>query len=227
MASPFVVRFQDDETFEQARDLLVGLEFIATLQIRTPLAVLEHHGEFHPGPPSAAPKYASLADGFWSYKTKSLSELARRPLPTLDKSESLQASDIGPIEASHYLPFLKQFRRIVESDDSVENKLLRLAQLRQNNSEFEALWSRLEVAYPDFPTSFFYLQLTAVPGIGRILARRLFQHGFVDLATLQSAAGEQLEAVPGVGSKLAKKIREREQTVQLLRRNADWHSFAT
>lgn len=202
------MRFQDDETFEQGRDLLNGLEFVATLQIRTPLAVLQHHGEFHPGPPSAAPKYSSIADGFWSYKTKSWSELARRPLAITEDPESTQASDIGPITASQYLPFLKQFRMIVETDQSVENKLPQLAQFRRRSPQFEDIWCRLEKTYPHFPASFFYRQLAAVPGIGHALARRLFEHGFVDLATLQSATEAEVKQVPGVGSKLAKRIRE-------------------
>ena len=41
--------------------------------------------------------------------------------PALDESGSLQASDIGPILAGRSLPFLKQFRTIVEADDSVED----------------------------------------------------------------------------------------------------------
>src|SRR5437870_10796764 len=130
MPSPFVVRFQDDETFEQARDVLAGLEFIATLQIRTPLAVLQHHGEYHPGPPSAAPKYGSLADGFWSYKTKSWDQLAGRRLGLPEQPEPTYASDISPIAASKYLPFLQQFRHIVEKEGSVEEKLCQLEKLK-------------------------------------------------------------------------------------------------
>jgi hypothetical protein len=205
---PLVIRFQDDQTFEEGRDVLAGLEFIATLQTRTPLAVLQHHGELHPGPPSAAPKYSSIADGFWSYKTKSWSELAGRPLAAPKDPESTQASDIGPITASQYLPFLKQFRMIVEPDQSVASKLSQLAQLRCRNPQFGDIWCRLEKTYPDFPPSFFYSQLEVVPGIGNALARRLFEHGFVDFRALQSATESQLKQVPGVGSKLTKSIRE-------------------
>jgi hypothetical protein len=208
LPSKFVVRFQDDETFQQGRDVLAGLTFVATLQLRTPLAVLERHGEFHPGPPSAAPKYSSLADGFWSYKTKSWSELAKRPLSLPKEPESFHASDIGPIAPSQYLPFLREFRRIVETNKLVEDKLSQLDQLRHQAPQFEEIWSRLESRYSDFPDSFFYMQLTAIPGIGRALARRLFQQGFVNLTTLQAASDTQLKEVPGLGPKLAKKIRE-------------------
>jgi hypothetical protein len=207
-ARPFVIRFQDDETFEQARDVLAGLTFVATLQLRTPLAVLEHHGEFHSGPPSAAPIYSSIADGFWSYKTKSWSELANRQLTVPDEPESLHASDIGPITPNEYLPFLKEFRRIVETNASVHQKLSQLDQLRHATSEFEKIWIRLESAYLDFPNSFFYMQLTAIPGIGRATARRLFHYGFVNVATLQASSDAQLNHVPGLGPKLTKGIRE-------------------
>jgi Helix-hairpin-helix domain len=207
-ARPFVIRFQDDETFEQARDILTGLTFVATLQIRTPLAVLKHHGEFHPGPPSAAPIYCSLADGFWSYKMKPWSEFAKLELPVPEEPESSHASDIGPITPSEYLPFLKEFRGIVETNASVNEKLSQLNQLRHAPMQFEQIWIRLESAYPEFPESFFYMQLAAIPGIGRALARRLFHHGFVDVATLRAASDAQLKQVPGLGTKLTRRIRE-------------------
>lgn len=207
-ARPFVIRFQDDETFERGRDVLAGLTFVATLQIRTPLAVLQHHGDFHPGPPSAAPVYCSIADGFWSYKTKSWSELANRQLRLLNETESLHASDIGPIAPSEYLPFLKEFRGIVETSASVSEKLSQLNQLRHATSYLEGIWIRLERAYPDFPDSFFYMQVTAILGIGRAMARRLFRHGFLNVAMLQTASDALLKQVPGLGPKLTRKIRE-------------------
>lgn len=64
---PFVVTFHNDDTFPAAREVSHGLIFVATLQIRTPLVVLKHHGERYPGPPSAAPQYGSFADGIWTY----------------------------------------------------------------------------------------------------------------------------------------------------------------
>lgn len=204
----FVVRFQDDETFQQNLDVLDGLTFVATLQLRTPLAVLQHHGEFHPGPPSAAPTYASLADGFWSYKTKSWSQLAGRPLSLANEPESCCASDIGPIEPSKYLPFLKAFREIAEAQDSVDQKLFQLLALRDTSPEFLKIWCQLEQAYPNFPQSFFYLKLTAIPGIGSTMAQRLFQCGLRDIAALQKTTDAELKLVPGMGSKLIGRIRD-------------------
>jgi hypothetical protein len=204
---PFVIRFQNDETFNQNRDVLDGLTFVATLQLRTPLAVLQHHGEFHPGPPSAAPKYASLADGFWSYKTKSWAQLAGRQSFVPEEPETVHASNIGPIKASNYLPFLKRFREIVERQNPINQKLSQLQELRNESSDFHQIWSRLENTYADFPTSFFYLQLAAIPGIGPKLAKRLFESGLQDITAVQNAADAQLKSVPGLGSKLISRIR--------------------
>jgi hypothetical protein len=203
-----VIRFQGDNTFQQNRDVLEGLTFVATLQLRTPLAVLQHHGNFHPGPPSAAPKYASPADGFWCYKTKSWSALAGRSLSLPEESECSIASDIGPIEPNKYLPFLKAFREIVEGNDSIDQKLSRLLNLRVANSKFSEIWCRLEKVYPDFPRSFFYLKLTLIPGIGAKMAQRLFQYGFKDIADVQNATDAELKRVPGLGSKLISRIRD-------------------
>lgn len=240
MQRPFVIRLQDDQTFWDARDIIKGLIFVATLQIRTPLSVLEHHGERHPGPPSAAPKYGSPADGYWQYETKTWAELAgpkaARPLPTLPLADFQQnfeqklvehgfstpktqeiasnyeagqmASDIGPITPGEYLPFLKAFRGIVETSTNVLVKLKQLSDLCQRNPQFVSIWQRLEQHYDDFPASFFYVQLTTIPGIGSKISRRLFEAGFKDFDSIRSASDRALQRVPGIGSKLLKVIRE-------------------
>lgn len=201
------MQFQDDDAFQRNRDVLDGVIFIATLQIRTPLSVLQHHGEFHPGPPSAVPKYGSLADGIWIYKTKSWSELAGRKVRE-PITESCCASDIGPIQASKYLPFLKKFRTIVESNDSVDQKLALLFELRNSSEDFRDTWSRLQDVYPNFPQSFFYLQLAVIPGIGATTAERLFNFGFRTINDLQCASESELKRVPSLGTKLISRIRD-------------------
>jgi ERCC4-type nuclease len=97
----------------------------------------------------------------------------------------------------------------------VESKLQRLFALRDAEVRFQQIWARLEAAYPDFPESFFYLQLTAIPGIGAKLAQRLFKAGLRDIATTLSAPDSVLRSVGGVGPRLIQNIRnfvEVEQT---------------
>ena len=114
-------------------DLIKHYQFIATLSLRTPLAILERHAETHPGPTEDLPRIASQQDGIWIPITKSWSELAgpkvsttvREQLRALAaRTQETMASDVGPVpeDGGDYLPFLKAFRAIVESSDTADNK---------------------------------------------------------------------------------------------------------
>jgi len=147
-------------------DHLEGYEFSATLQIRTPLEVLRHHGELFRGPLDQAPKYGTWteggysADGIWVPKTKSWAELAREAGGNVEAAarmdretpESTYASDIGPTTPSKYLPFLLDFRDIVEGEGEAEEKIERVKAL---GSTHRAIYKRVQGTYPDFPEGFF------------------------------------------------------------------------
>src|SRR5919108_1501914 len=99
-------------------DVIKGYEFIATLQLRTPLRVLQHHGEVREWSENGLPQYAqSLWEGIWLPVTKTWAELAGAHGNTAaalaaDKvPEGSIASDIGPIpqNGGTYLDFLKAF----------------------------------------------------------------------------------------------------------------------
>ena len=196
-------RVGDDALYEANADILDGIEFMATLQLRTPLAVLEHHGEVFEGPPSKAPRYGSQADGIWVPKTKSWSQMG---LNLQEPPESTCASEIGPIKPAVYLPFLKAFRRIVEADRPHEDKLRNLQQLEGRSTSFAEIWVRLQKAYADFPHSFFYFELTELPGVGGKTARSLYQAGFRSVQEVLTASREALLAVPGIGRGTVDKI---------------------
>jgi hypothetical protein len=58
-------------------DIIKGYRFSATLQLRTPLRVLQHHGELQPWSENGLPAYArSLWEGIWLPVTKTWAELA-------------------------------------------------------------------------------------------------------------------------------------------------------
>jgi hypothetical protein len=58
-------------------DVIKGYEFCATLQLRTPLRVLQHHGEVQQWSESGLPRYAHfLWEGIWLPITKTCAELA-------------------------------------------------------------------------------------------------------------------------------------------------------
>jgi len=197
------IRLQDDESFEANRDAIEGLQFCATLHLRTPLAILRHHGELFAGPPSAAPKYGNSADGIWNYKTKSWAQVG---INMTELPESQHATDIGPMKASEYLPFLLDFREIVESNEPHTVKLARLEGLSQKAGLFSAIWGRLQSTYDDFPNSFFYVEFTKLPGVGRKMAKKLYDSGFCSVTEIVNSTKERLMSIPGMGMATAEKI---------------------
>lgn len=206
LGTPTVIyRQEDDQSYFGNQDVLRGLRFNATLQIRTPLSVLQHHGELFEGPPGAAPRYGAMADGFWVPEPKTWAELG---FDLAEGRESTHASDVGPVSPSDYLPFLIDFRTIVESVAVVPEKIARLNTLRSKSAAYRDLWQRLEAAYPEFPDSFFYHEFTKITGVGQKTARALYVAGFQCLSDLAAVEGAQLQRIPGVGAKTAKGIVE-------------------
>ncbi|PZR75190.1 MAG: hypothetical protein DLM73_05975 [Chthoniobacterales bacterium] len=58
-------------------DVIKGYRFTATLQLRTPLRILQHHGEVREWSENGLPQYAqSLWEGIWLPVTKTWAELA-------------------------------------------------------------------------------------------------------------------------------------------------------
>lgn len=201
--SKITYKHNDDRSYEKNVDVLAGLEFFATLQIRTPLNVLNHHGELFNGPPSQAPNYASQADGIWIPKTKSWAELG---IDIEEMSQGQCASDIGPVTPEEYLPFLKNFRRIVESNKSVEQKIVLIRELQTHSNNYKIIFKRLQKSYGEFPEAYFYMQLMQLPGVGKKTAHNLFQQGYCSKEQVLSANQEELTQVPGIGINTAKKI---------------------
>ncbi|MEQ1792729.1 MAG: hypothetical protein ABL970_00945 [Nitrospira sp.] len=130
-------------------DVLKGFRFHATLSIRTPAAVLEHHGEVLSTLSEQLPQYGSTRDGIWLPEVKSWgqliaesggnAELGNRLDAVEDLSACTVATDIGPMPNSGnvYYRFLLGFRHIVDSTSTDEDKSDRLRQFMASNSEFK------------------------------------------------------------------------------------------
>lgn len=191
------IRHDSDETFEQNQDLIEGYVFNATLQIRTPLEVLNRHGEVFRGPPSKAPNYAGPADGIWIFKLKWQD----------DGYEHTHASDIGYTTPREYLPFLKSFRTIVEAPDDIDIKLSKLDRLSKESIRNQEIWAKLDKYYGDFPHSFFYNHLTVLPGVGKKTAKLFYESGLRELSDIEKASDTQLQSLQGVGKGLVSKVR--------------------
>jgi hypothetical protein len=186
----------DDDFYKRNSDIVDGLQFSATLQIRTPLSILQRHGEIFRGPPSEAPQYGTMADGIWTMRVRLGGA----------QHEYTYASDIGPTSASYYLPFLIEFRKIVESPLSHDQMLQVLRAIPTQSLQFKDIWEKLASSYEDFPASFFYRQFTKLPGVGRKTARSLYEAGFLTLGHIKNEREEVLARVPGLGKATAKKI---------------------
>ncbi|HUW38093.1 MAG TPA: hypothetical protein VMV91_12245 [Rhodocyclaceae bacterium] len=119
-----------------------GLEFCATMQLRTPLRVLLRHGEIHTDMTKSPPPRIQQAmwEGIWIPVAKSFEEVAIGPESTADDIEFFRrldaglarrtvASHIGPVLAEDYLPFLIAVRRIVEADDTIKTRIDKLREM--------------------------------------------------------------------------------------------------
>jgi hypothetical protein len=214
-----------DRSYFINQDVVTSLEFSVTLDIRTPLEVLIHHGETFEGPPSAAPRYGTWGDGIspdgvWAFKTKSWAQLARESGGDAeaaskldDMPEGLHASDIGPTLDHVYLPFLIEFRKIIESKDSITSQIKSIRALKNLSPEFSQIYNKLGKTYPGFPDSFFISKLCIIPGIGPKVASNLFRAGFLSVSELKNVELGRLTSVPGVGPGIAKKIQAFADTI--------------
>lgn len=182
-------------------DILAGLKFSATLNLDTPLEVLEHDGEIFIGPQREAPRYGDMSEGIWLPKVD-WSGIGVDPPPS-----STKASQIGqvPADGSTFLAFLKDFRRIVESKGAVDDKVRQIKELRNNSEEYARIAKKLG---PDFPESWFWSRFKTIPGVGEETAERLFRAGYRSFQDLGCVSAEELRKVRGIGIKRARAILE-------------------
>lgn len=195
-------------TVEQPMDpepasLIRGWKFCATLQLRTPLAVLQMHGRVVPGS-RRPPEPAELWHGAWVPQTATVRELG---INIDEVPESEMSSDIGPIPVNggRYLAFLLNVRRIVEGDGPVEARhaLLR-KELQHPEWEFfcvklggrQAIYDRL---FPKF--------VDTVTGLPRSSAAALIQANLTTPAQLTAAPDAAILAIHGIGPAKLRLIR--------------------
>lgn len=197
-SQPQSFKMASDEAYEYFSDVVDDCRFCATLQIRTPLSVLTRDGETFKGPPSEAPVYCTPEHGIWLLDAPDV----------LGMGEMECASEIGPVKPSQYLPFLKDFRQIVESELDHQTKLTQLNALSTASKRYEEIWKILERNYDNFPHSFFYRELQVLPGVGLKTARVIYEAGFTSMDKVREATDAQLQELPGVGKGLIGKIRD-------------------
>jgi hypothetical protein len=137
-------------------DVITGLQFCATMQLRTPLRVLLRHGEIHTDRNTKPPRIALEPwEGIWLPKLKTFRELG---VDMDEPSMGTMASDVGqiPADGGDYLPLLIAVREIVELHDSIESRIKRLSEMPMAGdwqTYLDKLWGMGGITgrfFPDF-----------------------------------------------------------------------------
>ena len=197
-------------------DLISGWRYSATLQLRTPLAYLERDGEFSPGPVEpplvgSAENFLDDGTGFNPYgiwlREIDYKGLGFSPPPPPQRSAQWGPVRVGSSEEKELLSFLKSFRYIVETAETLDQKLAELADLSTSTPANRRIWQKARASDPGFPDSFFYGELCRLPGVGPKAAERLYRAGFRTVEEIQAASDEDLLTVEGLGKGLLRKLR--------------------
>lgn len=184
--------------FSSNNKLFEGLEFNATLQFRTPLEVLIHHGKIYRGN-GEPPKYAKeIWQGTWSPKIKEKYDL---------KIDTGVATDIGSLtseEANLYLNFLIKFHTISEGKLSVEEKIIKIKELEKNDFNFKKYYKKKSGGDKDFLESHFHLLIANI--LSPKITKSLNDAGFRRLQDLKGVDAKALLQLDGVGKATIDKI---------------------
>jgi len=187
-------------------DIIEGWRFCATLQLRTPLCALEHHGQIVMGAHAELPNYGPASAGIWVPVLKDPKQLAANAgTKVCDLPVSMAASDIGPIPADGggYLPFLIAWKRIMESSEPAAALLAKLRQLRA---------SKEHAAYTCMIGEWFEKELVLDSlveecGVDVVVAERMYAAGLRDAEGVRQAPDAALLAVDGVDAPTLAKCR--------------------
>lgn len=186
------------------RELVSGLKFCATLQLRTPLRVLLRHGEMHTDINSEPPKIANeMWEGIWIIKTKTWNELG---LDLNEVQESTMASEIGQIRAGDYLPFLIAVREIVELNDSIDSRINKLREKAKGDDWRPFI--RKHGGINKVIAKFFPRFIDTIPKINEATIEDLSSLSLDTPNIIAGATDEALLTVKGIGQAKLKVIRD-------------------
>lgn len=181
-------------------DIIEGWRYCATLQLRTPLAVLEHHGKVVPASPGGPPSLTGeMWHGIW------LPELG--PEFDLLSAGATMSSDVGPIPADggDYLPFLKSVRAISEGDGTAAGMEAALRALVKDTGPQGTPYSRFakagELVDRVLPRTVHRLPVPAN------VRARLLEARLDTLGKVAAADDKRLRAIKGLGPKALASIR--------------------
>jgi hypothetical protein len=183
-----------DELYVANDDIVDGWQLSVTMSLTTPLKWLLRHQEIANDQSDVPQEF-----GIWLPKVKSFRELG---YDIDEMPASTQSSTIGyiPIDGGDFLPFLIEYRKIVEAKEERQIIL-------DNLNDLEA--RHLEIASKlggDLSKSFVVRELLTLSGCGATTADRLYQAGYQSKEKVIQASVEDLTSVKGIGPSTAKKI---------------------
>lgn len=198
------------ECWSSNQDIISGLEFNATMQLRTPLRVLEWHGRTHSDIDSPPPQVAKeMWEGFWIGKTKTFRELG---IDIDEPSASTMASDIGQVIDSEYLPFLIAVRKAVEMQESIDG---RIAQLR--NMPMPKEWKDYVDRHGGIEKIidyFFPLFVNTIPKTGASIASELLKLKLDTPNLIANTPDATLLGIKGIGEAKLNTLRDYCATIE-------------
>jgi hypothetical protein len=202
----------------QNADLITGFQFIATMQVRTPLRVLLRHGEVHRDINRPLPRIVHEGwEGIWIIKTEASQELSRAYVPGCLSAN--MSAKIGEIPADgKYLEFLIAVRTIVEACGSIDSRIGQLLDMlaHKNSRHFANRLGGIDVIIEEFFPQF----VDTVPKLPADAADMLCRLGFNTPNRLAAASDEILLAITGLERAKLKMIREH-CTKRTFNRDAD------
>ena len=184
-------------------DVVVGSQFFATHQLRTPLRMLVHRGEVHRDMHTPPPVIVSEEwQGAWSMLGTTWREIG----VDMDEMPSTCASDIGLVCSNEYLPFLIAARSVVEADGPAT---LRRERLRQEllHASWAAFVHRLGGSDAVLDR-FFPPFVATIKGLPQEAISSLQSKGLRTPSALLATADVELLAIRGIGTAKLKGVRE-------------------
>jgi len=186
-------------------DIFSGLEFSATMQLRTPLRILLRHGEIHADRNTKPPEIAREGwEGGWLPKLKTFRELG---VDIDGPPPGSHASHIGQIVDRDYLPFLIAIRQIVELNESIEYRIKMLREMLSvcNWQEFLNMHGGTE----EIVQYFFPRYIHPMPTLSPSAMNEFVRLRYFDTPNLIDAAtDEELLSIKGIGPAKLKAIRK-------------------
>lgn len=186
-------------SIEGNEDIIKGWQFCATLQLRTPLTVLQQHGRRVPRSPGGPPVVTTeMWQGIWTYDVGD--EFSMFDAVSM-------ASEVGSIPANggDYLPFLIAFRTITEGGAPVTEKEAALRDLMKQSGPSGTPYTKYHKV-KDLIDEVLPRTIALLP-ISRPVRSEVVATGLNTLAKVEAASDKELLAINGLGPKSLAGIR--------------------